>query len=185
PDTRMFTDATPPGSTNTITQGMNAFGRITGHGFDIVNGRYGFVWQQGTITKSKRELLPFLDRLKIGVAGAATRGINDSGVVVGFTSNPDATNSGFVGSDASGYLRLVPPGGEVTGNSTVCEGINNFAQVVCFVQDPSMTTLGAFIGSPSKGEGNADSSSHAAPTRNTASSGAAEWINKSRGELVI
>ena len=186
PDTRMFRDATPPGSTNTITQGMNSFGRITGHGIDTVNGRYGFVWQQGTITKGERELLPFLDRLKIGASGAATRGITDSGVVVGFTSNPDGTSDSFVGSDASGYERLVPPGGEVAGNSTFCEGINNFAQVECYVWDPAMNPQGAFIGSPSKGAGNADSSSRAASTRDiAASSGAAEWTNKSREELVI
>jgi hypothetical protein len=49
-----------------------------------------------------------------------------------------------------------------------------------------MSTQGAFIGSPVKGEGNADSSSHADSTRNiAASSGAAEWANKSREELVI
>src|SRR5262252_4727175 len=68
PDTGTFTDATPPGSTFTITQGMNTFGRITGNGGDSNIGRYGFVWQQGTIAKGKRELVPFLDRIKIDVS---------------------------------------------------------------------------------------------------------------------
>jgi hypothetical protein len=185
PDPGMFANATPPGSTNTITQGMNSFGRITGHGTEPGIGRYGFVWQQGTIIEGNRELLPFLDRLKIGVSGAATRGINDSGVVVGFTSNPDLTSDSFVGSDALGYQRLVLPGGEVPGNSTFCEGINNLAQVVCFVWDSDSNPQGTFIGSPSRGEGNVDSSSHPASTRDIAASGAAEWANKSREELVI
>jgi len=186
PNTNIFTDATPPGSTNTITQGINNLGRITGHGRDNVIGRYGFVWQQETIREGKRELLPFLDRLKIGAVDAAARGINDSGLVVGFISDATGREDGFVGSDALGYQRLVAPGGEIPGNSTYCEGINNFAQVVCLVEDLAMTTQGAFIGSPVKGEGNADSSSHAASTRNiAASSGAAEWANKSREELVI
>ena len=184
--TRTFTDATPPGSTDTITHGINNFGRITGHGVESGIGRYGFVWQQGTIIKGKRKLLPFLDRLKIGAAGAATRGINDSGVVVGFTSNPDGTSDSFVGNEALGYQRLVPPGGEVPGNSTFCEGINNSAQVECYVWDSASNPQGAFIGSPSADEGNADSSSHAASTRDiAASSGAAGWTNKSREELVI
>src|SRR5262249_26590666 len=178
--------ATPPGSTNTITQGMNRFGRITGHGTETGIGRYGFVWQQETINKGKRELLPFLDRLKIGGVGAATRGINDSGVVVGFTSNPDGTNDGFVGNGALGYQRLVAPGGEIAGNSTICSSINNLAQVVCYVWDSATNPQGAFIGSPAEGEGNVDSSSHPPSTRDiAASSGAAEWTNKPSDELVI
>jgi hypothetical protein len=156
PDTDTFKDATPPGSTFTITQGMNRFGRITGHGQDSVIGHYGFVWQQGTITKGRRELLPFLDRLKIGVDGTRALGINDSGVVVGFTGNPAGANDGFVGSDAHGYQRLVPPGGEVPGNSTLCQGINNFVQVVCTVVDSEFNPLSAFIGSPSEGKGDED-----------------------------
>jgi hypothetical protein len=155
PDTNTFTDATPPGSIFTITQGMNTFGRITGNGQDSSIGRYGFVWQQGTITKGMRELVPFLGRIKIAV-GTNTRGINDSGVVVGWISDATARSDGFVGSDALGYQRLVAPGGELPGNSTICQGVNNFAQVVCTVSDSTSQPLGAFIGSPSKSEGDAD-----------------------------
>ena len=151
PDTDTFTDATPPGSINTITQGINRFGRITGHGEEPAIGRYGFVWQQGTITK-ERELRPFLVRLKIDVITTA-RGINDSGVVVGRSTNADGRSDGFVGSDARGYQRLVAPGGEMPGNSTFCQGINNFAQVSCQVSDSAGNSVGAFIGSPSKGGG--------------------------------
>jgi len=165
PGTDTFTDATPPGSTFTITQGMNRFGRVTGDGREPSIGRYGFVWQQETIIEGHRELLPFLDRIKIDVSPAA-RGINDSGVVVGFTSNP-AGGYGFVGSDARGYQRLVAPGGEMPGNFTICEGINNFAQVSCEVMDSEGNIVGAFIGSPSEGGGNVDSSSHAASTWRT------------------
>ena len=183
PVTDRFTDATPPGSTDTLTQGMNTFGIITGQAGDSVIGPYGFVWQQETITEGKRELLPFLDRIKID-ATTATRGINDSGVVVGWIRDATGRYDGIVGSNAQGYQRLVAPGGEPP-NSTICQGINSLAQVVYYVWDPASTPLGAFIGSPVKGGGNADSSSHAAPTRDTASSGAPEWTNKSRGELVI
>ncbi len=147
PDTDTFTDATPPGSTFTITQGMNRFGRITGDGREPAIGRYGFVWQQGTITEGQRELRPFLVRLKIDVITTA-RGINDSGVVVGRTTNADGRSDGFVGSDARGYQRLVAPGGEMPGNSTFCQGINNFAQVSCQVSESEGNPLGAFIGSP-------------------------------------
>jgi hypothetical protein len=81
------------------------------------------------------------------------RGINDFGVVVGFTTNPAG---GFVGSDARGYQWLVPPGGEVPGNVTFCQGINNLDQVVCAVTDSEINPLGAFIGSPVRGQGDAD-----------------------------
>jgi len=92
PHTDTFTDATPPGSISTITQGINSFGRITGHGKEPAIGRYGFVWQRETITKGWRELRPFLVRLKIDVVTTA-RGISDSGVVVGRTNtcNSSAT----------------------------------------------------------------------------------------------
>ena len=155
PDTDTFTDATPPGSIETLTQGMNKFGRITGHGREPgipVGGRYGFVWQQGAITKGKRDLLPFLDRINIDVNTYA-RGINDSGLVVGFIRDAALRGDGFVGSDAGGYQRLVAPGGEMPGNSTFCSGINNLAQVVCYVWDQTSNPLGAFIGSPPKGGG--------------------------------
>jgi hypothetical protein len=158
PATDTFTDATPPGSTATLTQGMNKFGRITGQGNDSSSILlYGFVWQQETITKGKRELVPFLDRFKVDVNTINTsgRGINDSGLVTGFTTNLTGGN-GFVGSAAGGYQRLVAPGGEVAGNSTICEGINNLAQVVCFVTDSASLTVGAFIGSPREGEGDED-----------------------------
>jgi len=157
PDTDTFTDATPPGSDFTITQGMNKFGRITGHGREPGILRYGFVWQQGTITKGKGELLPFLDRIKIGVLTSA-QGINDSGLVVGFTTNATGGNDGFVGNDARGYQRLVAPGGEKPGYSNYCSGINNLGQVVCYVWDSARPAnpLGAFIGSPRKGEGDKD-----------------------------
>ena len=121
-------------------------------------------------------------RFSIDIAQAWERAQAEANTISDATGRED----GFVGSDALGYQRLVAPGGEIPGNSTYCEGINNFAQVVCLVEDLAMTTQGAFIGSPVKGEGNADSSSHAASTRNiAASSGAPEWANKSREELVI
>jgi hypothetical protein len=150
--TGTFTDVTPPGSDLTIVQGSNKFRRIAGNGRQPGIGRYAFIWQQGKIARGKSQLLPFLDRIKIDQDGSNARGINDSGIIVGFTGSAAGTNEGFVGSDARGYQLLVPPGGEVAGNSTVCEGINNFAQVVCLVNDAAGNTLGAFIGSPAEDE---------------------------------
>src|SRR5215471_719105 len=126
-----FTPLPPPPPGYQVTAlGINNFGRISGHGQDTVIGRYGFVWQQGTITKGTGELLPFLSRFKIDTSlSASARGINDSGVVTGFASTRAGTNDGFVGNDALGYQRLVAPGGEIAGNSTYCSGINNSNQV--------------------------------------------------------
>jgi hypothetical protein len=145
PMSGVFTDATPPGSTDTFVYGINKYGRISGHGRQpgLGPGRYAFVWQQGTIADDDRELVPFLDRIKIGIGSSAARGINDAGLIVGFGSG-----KGFVGSDARGYQALVPPGGDAAGNSSFCEGINNDAQVVCAVSDAAGNPLGAFIGSP-------------------------------------
>ena len=143
--TNTFTDATPPGSGTgfSATQGMNANGRISGDGRSPELGRYAFVWQQGTLVRGARELPPFLARLKIADVNTAARGINDAGVIVGFTNS----GVGFVGSDSRGFQLLIPPGGDAPGASVTCEGINNFRQVVCAVTDAAGNTRN-FIGTP-------------------------------------
>jgi len=144
PRTGTFTDATPPGSGTgfSVTQGMNADGRISGDGRLDGLGRYAFVWQQRTLVKDKHQLAPFLTRFNIADQNSAARGINDAGVTVGFTST-----AGFVGNESRGFSLLVPPGGDAVGASIACEGINNASKVVCNVTDTLGNTR-AFIGSP-------------------------------------
>src|SRR5215472_2431472 len=145
PATGTFTDATPPGSGTgfSTTQGMNAAGRLSGDGrLPDGSGRYAFIWQQGTLVHGNRTLAPFLSRIRIGDVGTAARGINDAGVIVGFANS----GVGFVGSDSRGFQLLVPPGGDAPGASVVCEGINNFRQVVCTVSDVDGNLVGDFIG---------------------------------------
>ena len=109
-------------------------------------GRYAFVWQQQTIIKGTGQLMPFLTRSQIAGASSAARGINDAGLIVGF-SNPGSP-VGWVGNDARGFQPLVPPGGDAPGADVACEGINNLNQVVCVVMDPNANTVGDFIGTP-------------------------------------
>jgi hypothetical protein len=134
-----------------IVQGMNASGRITGDSrLADPRQRYGYVWQLGPLDNGNLTPLPFFARLTIGEVGTgvrtAARGINDAGVITGFTSQGE-TNVGFVGSDAKGFRLLVPPGGDAAGASTACTGINNARQVVCVVTDASNNNRN-FIGSP-------------------------------------
>ena len=145
PATGTFTDATPPGSGTgfSVTQGMNAAGRITGDGRSTEFGRYAFVWQQGTLVKGTRQLPPFLARIQIANSNSAARGINDAGVIVGFTNS----GVGFVGNDSRGFQQLIPPGGDAPGAIIACEGINNLGQVTCTVTDASGNNRG-FIGMP-------------------------------------
>jgi len=144
--TNTFTDATPPGSGTgfSVTQGMNAAGRISGDGRSPELGRYAFIWQQGTRVSGGRTLLPFLARSQMANANSAARGINDRGVIVGFTNS----GVGFVGSDSRGFQLLIPPGGDAAGANVACEGINNLGQVVCTVTDPTGTIFRSFIGTP-------------------------------------
>ena len=146
PATKSFTDATPPGSGTgfSLTQGMNISGRISGDGrLPDGTGRYGFVWQQGTLVKGSQQLAPFLAQFRIANVGTAARGINDAGVLVGFLNG----GPGFVGSDSRGFLLLVPPGGDAAGAFAGCEGINNFRHVVCEVTD-ALNNNRAYIGTP-------------------------------------
>jgi uncharacterized membrane protein len=122
---------------------MNAAGRITGDGRSGELGRYAFVWQQGTLVKGWRQLPAFLARIQIANSNSAARGINDAGVIVGFTNS----GLGFAGNDARGFQQLIPPGGDVPGAAVACEGINNLGQVTCTVTDASGKNR-AFIGTP-------------------------------------
>lgn len=124
PATGQFTDATPAGSDMTTVQGMNKFGVISGSGHDPNLGDYSFTWQQNTLPKGQRAA--YFDRFTVDNKPSKVRGINDAGVVVGFTSDE---TEGFVGNSAMGFRLLHLPG---AGNeSTVCEGINNSGQVTC------------------------------------------------------
>lgn len=148
PNTHTFTDATPPGSGTgfSVTQGMNPDGRISGDGRSPDLGRYAFIWQQGMLAKGGRALAPFLARFKIADDGTAARGINDAGVIVGFTGS-GGSGVGFVGNDSRGFQLLIPPGGDAAGASVGCEGINNARKVVCEVTDSAGNNR-AFVGSP-------------------------------------
>jgi hypothetical protein len=155
PRTVAFTDVTPAGSDFTIAQGINKFGQISGNGRAAAQGRYAFIWQQGTLTKGKRQLAPFLDRLVVANGGTSARGINDAGVIAGFTSaGPAGPLVGFVGNSSRGYELLIPPGA-APDDAVTCDGINNFDQVTCSITDAAGTTRG-FIGSPRGGEDHDD-----------------------------
>jgi len=146
PAARIFTDATPPGSGTgfSTAEGINASGRITGDGRQPDgSGRYGFVWQQGTLGKDSEQLAPFLAQFRINSSNTAARGINDAGLVVGFSN----AGGGFVGNESRGFLALVPPGGDAAGAFVACDAINNLNHVVCEVTD-ALGNNRAFIGRP-------------------------------------
>ncbi len=154
PSTNTFTDATPPGSTRPLVQGMNAAGRIVGDARLTGLGRHAFVWQQGPLQRGKQAFESFLERFTLSGSSAAARGINDAGVIVGFL--PVANAVGFVGNASRGYQFLFPPGAMESGAQTVCEGINNRNQVVCAVTDADGVTTHAFIGTPRDDEDDED-----------------------------
>lgn len=138
-----FTDATPPGSDVTIVQGINKSGVISGSGHDP-SGSYAFIWQQGTFTKAKAGSVPFLDTFLVNNERGRARGINDAGVIVGFTNS-----AGFVGNAVLGYQLLKVPGAGSGTGATFCAGINNSGVVTCgFIDDAGFH---AFIGTPRDG----------------------------------
>jgi hypothetical protein len=144
PRTDTFTDATPPGSDLTIVQGMNRAGVISGSARDASTGRYAFIWQQGTFAKGKGQAVPFIDRFRVNNESSRARGINDAGVIVGFTDS-----AGFVGNAVLGFQLLKVPGA-TTSNTTFCEGINNRGQVTCAFTDDDFQSH-VYIGSPRDG----------------------------------
>jgi hypothetical protein len=153
--TNTFTDATPPGAIGfVVMQGINKSGVISGSGNQRGIGGCAFTWQMGIFSNGKSAAVPFLDRIRIAGGFARARGINDAGLIAGFTA--DATNSmsvGFVGNSVRGFQLLTAPGATPDNGGTICEGINNWAQVTCGVTEAVGPTAGnshAFIGSPSE-----------------------------------
>lgn len=147
PRTGVFTDATPPNSTVTIVQGINKFGRIAGSGRQsgFGPGTYAFVWQQQPTTKVGIERANFIQRMQLLEGNTKARGINDAGLIAGFTLGD--TSFGYVGNSSLGFQVLAPPGADEAGAQTYCAGLNNLGQVVCAVIDPAGVQHG-YIASP-------------------------------------
>src|SRR2546428_6181112 len=140
-------------------QGINRSGVISGSGRQSGIGGTAFIWQMGIFTNTNSPVVPFLDRLQIAGGFARARGINDAGLIAGFT--PDETTSmivGFVGNSVRGFQLLTAPGAtpDNADGGTICEGINNLAQVTCGFSDPAPPAgtgnSHALIGSPSEDE---------------------------------
>jgi len=159
PSTETFTDATPPGAFGFIVmQGINKSGVISGSGRQADIGGCAFIWQMGIFTNANSAAVPFLDRIRIAGGFARARGINDRGLIAGFTDADETESSvvGFVGNSVRGFQLLTVPGATPDNGGTICEGINNWAQVTCGYTDP-LPPAGtgnnhAFIGSPSEDE---------------------------------
>jgi hypothetical protein len=84
-------------------------------------GRYAFMWQQSSAAGGTSEPMPFLERVQTWPdTFANARGINDDGVIVGWTHSGGQT-VGFTGSASRGYELLVPPGGAVAGALVYCQ----------------------------------------------------------------
>jgi hypothetical protein len=153
PSTGTFTDATPSGSVGfNVAQGINKSGVVSGGGNNPSVGQYAFIWQMGTFTNGKRGFVRFLDRIRVAAGFARARGINDAGLIIGFSSDEtDSTTVGFVGNSVHGYQLLTVPGATPETGGTVCEGINNLALVTCGSSD-ALGNSTAFIGSPDESD---------------------------------
>jgi len=154
PNANVFTDVKPSGSEgiNVFAHGINKSGVISGSATDSINGEYAFIWQMGTFTNGKRGVVSFLDRFLIN-GRARARGINDAGLLTGFADDETgSTNVGVVGNSVRGYRLLTLPGATADNGGTICEGINNLAQVTCFFSDAAGNGH-AFIGSPEVQDG--------------------------------
>lgn len=131
PSTGAFTTINTPGSTVSITSGVNAAGQIVGSGGDNTGSKFGFLYQGGSYTT-----------FTVANSITAARAINDTGLIAGWINQIGIGHEGFVG-DSSGYQLLTVPGAL----DTFAQGINDMGQVSGFYFD----TLGishGFIADP-------------------------------------
>jgi hypothetical protein len=133
PATFLFTDITIPGSLFTIAQSMNNAGQVVGSAVLPGSSQAWLREPGGSVTMFQ-------------VAGRPTRarGINDVGLIAGFTTI-GTVNTGFVG-NSLGFQDLMVPGSD----HTFGESINNAGQVAgLFMTSSGGTTLTkGFIATP-------------------------------------
>jgi hypothetical protein len=135
PATHSFTDIFPGSAGLVIAQGINSASQVVGsvHGANGTSGTSAFLRQpDGTISV-----------FQINNAFTAARGINDNGLIAGFTAVGSVTE-GFVG-DANGFQLLAVPGA----TSTVIEGLNNLGQV-SGIYDDAAGNEHAFYATPAQ-----------------------------------
>jgi len=131
PATFLFTDITIPGSLFTIAQSMNNAGQVVGSAV-MIGGTQAWLREPGGLVTMFQ------------IAGRPTRarGINDVGLIAGFTSI-GAVNTGFVG-NSSGFQDLMVPGSD----ATFGESINNAGQVAGLFTTGGGTVTHGFIATP-------------------------------------
>jgi len=132
PATFLFTDITIPGSLFTIAQGMNNAGQVVGSAI-VPGGTHGWL----------REASGAVTLFQVDGRLTRARGINDVGLMTGFTTTPAGVNTGFV-ANSSGFQDLMVPGSD----ATFGEAINNAGQVAGLFYMSGGTVTRGFIATP-------------------------------------
>jgi len=131
PGTQVYTDIVIPGSWLVIAQGINAAGQVVGSANGVPGGTSAFLREaNGTITT-----------FRINDNPTRARGINDNGLITGFTTVA-GKDVAYVG-DSNGYQIIDPPGSI----SSYGQAINNLGQVAGLWTDAGGKTHG-FIATP-------------------------------------
>ena len=129
--TFLFTDITIPGSLFTIAQSMNNAGQVVGSAVMLGGTQVWLREPGGAVT-----LFQILGR------PTRARGINDVGLIAGFTTI-GTTNTGFVG-NSSGFQDLMVPGSD----HTFPESINNAGQIAGLFMTGGTAVTRGFIATP-------------------------------------
>jgi len=135
PSTNVFTDIFVPNMNPlglNVAQGMNAAGQVVGSVGIFGHGATGFLRQpDGSIST-----------FQINNNSTGARGINDFGVITGFTTLAGGRSMAFVGTSAGYELLNIPGAVESAG-----QGINNAGQIVGLWFDAAENVHG-FIATP-------------------------------------
>jgi probable HAF family extracellular repeat protein len=121
------------GNFNGVATAINATGQAVGYShLDSVN-RHAFLYENGVLS----------DIGSFGGYSFAT-GINDSGMIVGASSN-SSTGVAHAFLYANGVMRDIAPLGNFSGSESYAEGINNGGQVVGTFLTADRTAFHAFL----------------------------------------
>jgi probable HAF family extracellular repeat protein len=144
PASAIFTPFGVPGAVATLAQGMNAAGQVVGSSYAFADDGGNFWGASAFLREANGDITPF----RINGAATAARGINDNGLIAGWTNTSNGQRA-FIG-NASGFQLLECPADVCPGMTDMgAEGINNLGQVVGgWFENHSASIMHGFLATP-------------------------------------
>lgn len=128
PTTGVFTDILIPNAVFQLIEGINTVSQVVGEYHPITGGSIALLREPVTAALSYFSV-------PNGTVHTHARGINDAGLIAGFTTDPaTGTQAAYVGNLLNGFRLMHAPAFDPTTIDTYANGMNNSGQMSGFTQ---------------------------------------------------